>query len=138
MTDRAVYLSVCHHQNTFASFVQSESYVVDQLFIEHPGFIGFVEPVYQECVEIEMTIQVMEFVSQKSLALTYKNHILKQTYIPDLICFDKIIVELKAVRELTDEHRAQVINYLKATGFKLGLLINFGHSPGLQHERFVL
>ena len=99
---------------------------------------GFVEPVYQECVEIEMTIQVMEFVSQKSLALTYKNHILKQTYIPDLICFDKIIVELKAVRELTDEHRAQVINYLKATGFKLGLLINFGHSPGLQHERFVL
>ena len=99
---------------------------------------GFVEPVYQECVEIEMKIQALEFVSQKSLALTYKNHILKQTYIPDLICFDKIIVELKAVRELTDEHRAQVINYLKATGFKLGILVNFGHSPRLQHERFVL
>ncbi len=99
---------------------------------------GFVEPVYQECVEIELTIRKIEYVTQKSLILKYKNHVLKHSYIPDFICFDKIILELKAVRELNDEHRAQVLNYLKATGFKLGLLVNFGHHPGLQHERFVL
>jgi GxxExxY protein len=62
---------------------------------------------------------------------------LRTTFVPDLICFDKIIVELKAVSKLSDEHRSQVINYLKATGFQLGLLVNFGANGGIEIERFV-
>jgi GxxExxY protein len=65
------------------------------------------------------------------LALSYRGRTLKQTYEPDYVCFEKIIVELKAVSALTDEHRAQLLNYLHATGFELGLLVNFGHYPGL-------
>ena len=62
---------------------------------------------------------------------------LKQFYQPDFFCFEKIVVEIKAVKQLNDEHRAQIINYLKSTGVKLGLLVNFGHHPGLEYERFV-
>jgi len=70
--------------------------------------------------------------------LAYKGRPLKQRYTADFICFDKIILELKAVSALADEHRAQVLNYLNATGFKLGLLVNFGHHPKLEYERIVL
>jgi len=98
---------------------------------------GFLEPVYQECIELEFGIQQIPFIAQQQLHLTYKSHPLKSQYIPDAICFDKIIVELKAVKELTDEHRAQVHNYLKPTGYRLGLLVNFGHYPKLQYERIV-
>ena len=63
---------------------------------------------------------------------------IEQTYVPDFVCYDKIIVELKAVTELTDEHRAQVFNYLRATGMQLGLLVNFGHYPDLEYERIAL
>ena len=62
---------------------------------------------------------------------------MKQVYIPDFICFERIIVEIKAVSKLCDEHRAQVHNYLKATGYRLGLLVNFGHHPKLEYERIV-
>ena len=71
------------------------------------------------------------------LALSYRGWILKQTYEPDYVCFEKIIVELKAVSALIDEHRAQLLNYLHATGFELGLLVNFGHYPGLEYERLI-
>jgi len=80
----------------------------------------------------------MPYVASVPLNLTYKGVQLRQRYVPDLICFQKIIVELKAVSELTDEHRAQVHNYLKATGYRLGLLINFGHYPKLEYERIVI
>ena len=99
---------------------------------------GFLEAVYQECLEIELAELSIPFVAQPDIALHYRNRKLKQHYVPDFICFDSIIVELKATRILADEHRAQVINYLNATGYKLGLLINFGHHPGIQHERFIL
>jgi GxxExxY protein len=99
---------------------------------------GFLEAVYQECLEIEFGLQGIVFVPQKSLPLAYKGRPLKQKYIADFICFDKIILELKAVSALVDEHRAQVLNYLNATGFKLGLLVNFGHYPKLEYERLVL
>ena len=99
---------------------------------------GFGEPVYQECLEIELGMQSIPFSAQQRLPLDYKGRRLKQVYVPDLICQEKIIVELKALKELTDEHRAQVYNYLKATGFKLGLLVNFGHYPQLEYERIVL
>jgi GxxExxY protein len=98
---------------------------------------GFLEPFYQECLELEFGLQGIPFIPQKSLALDYKGIALRTKYEPDLICYDRIIVELKAVKELADEHRAQVQNYLRATGFKLGLLINFGHYPGAQIERIV-
>src|SRR5215831_19802718 len=74
---------------------------------------GFLEPVYQECLEIEMRLQGVPFVPQRPLALEYKGTPLQATYEPDFICHDKIVLELKAVTELTDEHRAQVQNYLK-------------------------
>lgn len=96
---------------------------------------GFLEPVYQECLEIELELQGVPFISQKSLTLEYKGRRLKQTYEPDFICYDKIIMEIKAVSQLADEHRAQVINYLNATDHKLGLLVNFGHYPKLEWER---
>lgn len=99
---------------------------------------GFVEPVYQECLEIEMRHCHIPFDSQVEIQLNYRGEILKRRYIPDVFCFGKIIVEIKAVKLLTDEHRAQLLNYLKATGLKLGLLVNFGHHPGLQWERIVL
>lgn len=99
---------------------------------------GFLEPVYQECLEIEFSYQQIPFVAQKPLVLTYRDRPLKQRYEPDFVCWDQIIVEIKAVSELVDEHRAQIMNYLKATGLRLGLLVNFGHYPKLQYERFVL
>ena len=98
---------------------------------------GFLEPVYQECVELELTDQQIPFVAQLQLQLTYKHHQLKSKYIPDAICFGQIVLEIKAVREITDEHRAQVHNYLKATGYRLGIIVNFGHYPKLQYERIV-
>tara|TARA_R110002050_G_scaffold58042_1_gene130695 strand:- start:320 stop:697 length:378 start_codon:yes stop_codon:yes gene_type:complete len=99
---------------------------------------GFLEAVFQECLELELGDQGVPFVAQPPLTLAYKGRPLKQTYTPDFICFDKIIVELKAVSALTDEHRAQVHNYLRATGLRLGLLVNFGHHPKVQSERIVL
>jgi GxxExxY protein len=98
---------------------------------------GFLEPVYQECLEIELRLQAIPFVAQKPLALQYKGCPLRSRYAPDFICFDRIILELKAVTELTDEHRAQIQNYLKATGLKLGLLVNLGHYPKVEVERIV-
>jgi GxxExxY protein len=91
---------------------------------------GFLEPVYQECLGIEFEYQEIPAISKPLLTLSYRGRILKQTYEADYICFEKIIVELKAVSALTDEHRAQQLNYLHATGFELGLLVNFGHYPG--------
>lgn len=98
---------------------------------------GFLEPVYQECLEIEMQMQEIPFVSQQPLRLEYKDRALKKTYEPDFVCFDKVLVEIKAVSALADEHRAQILNYLNATGLEVGLLVNFGHYPKLEYERFV-
>ena len=99
---------------------------------------GFLEPVYQECLEIELGLLTIPFEAQCTLNLAYKGRPLKHVYVPDFICYGKIILELKAVSELANEHRAQVFNYLKATGHRLGLLVNFGHFPQLQYERIVL
>lgn len=98
---------------------------------------GFLESVYQEALELEFQLQEIPFESQSTLRLRYKGHQLKQTYIPDFVCFGKIIVELKAVSKLVPEHHAQAQNYLKATGLRLALLVNFGHYPKLEYERIV-
>ncbi len=99
---------------------------------------GFLEAVYQECMERELKRAGIPFNSQVELILHYKNERLNQTYRPDFVCFGKIIMEIKAVKVLSDEHRAQVHNYLKATGHELGFLVNFGHYPKAQIERIVL
>ena len=98
---------------------------------------GFLEAVYQDCLECEFATRAISYRPQAELLLNYKGRPLKRKYQPDFICYEKIIVEIKAVKEVADEHRAQVHNYLKATGFKLGLLVNFGHFPKLQSERIV-
>lgn len=88
-------------------------------------------------MEIELGLRGVPFVPQKGLALEYKGCPLRSKYEPDFMCYEKIILELKAVTELCDEHRAQVQNYLKATGYRLGLLANFGHYPKMEIERIV-
>jgi GxxExxY protein len=98
---------------------------------------GFLEAVYQECLEIEFGLQSIPFQPQAELTLTYKGRPLKQRYIPDFICFGRVVLEIKAVSKLADEHRAQLHNYLKATGHRVGLLVNFGHYPKAEHERII-
>ena len=98
---------------------------------------GFVEPVYQECLSLEFALQGIPFEAQVDLSIEYKGWPLQQSYRSDFICFGKIIVEIKAVSQLANEHRAQMHNYLKATGLKLGLLVNFGHYPQVEWERII-
>jgi GxxExxY protein len=99
---------------------------------------GFLEAVYQECLEYELSDRNLPYRSQHQLQLRFKNRTLKTGYTPDFVCYEKIIVELKGTSDLTDKHRAQVLNYLKATGLRLGLLVNFGQHGKLQYERIVL
>ncbi|MCL2695088.1 MAG: GxxExxY protein [Clostridiales bacterium] len=96
---------------------------------------GFLEAVYQECLERELSKRQIPFESQKELILHYKGEPLTQRYVPDLICYGKIIVVLKAVKELAPEHQAQLLNYLKASSMELGLLVNFGTYPKVQVNR---
>jgi GxxExxY protein len=99
---------------------------------------GFLENVYQECLCLEFSSRRIPFRALQSMKLEYKGYLLRQTYTPDFICFGSIIVELKAVRALAPEHRAQTVNYLRAAGLRLALLVNFGATPGVQIERFAL
>jgi GxxExxY protein len=99
---------------------------------------GFLEAVYQEALEIELQRQGIPYEREKELKINYDGIELKQTYKADFVCFGKIIVELKAVSNLDDAHRSQVYNYLHATGYRLGLLLNFGCSDELEKERIVL
>ncbi len=98
---------------------------------------GFLEAVYQECLALEFTRRNILFKAQYGLTLQYKGDTLVQVYRPDFICYDLVIVEIKAVKELASEHQAQVHNYLRVTGLKLGLLVNFGHHPQVEIERIV-
>jgi GxxExxY protein len=96
---------------------------------------GFLEAVYQECLEKEFRSRELPFEAQKELLLSYKSQPLSQTYKPDFICYGNIIVELKSVKEIASEHKAQLLNYLKATGLELGLLVNFGAYPKVEIVR---
>jgi GxxExxY protein len=100
--------------------------------------IGFLESVYQECSEKELLARDIPFEAQRLLRLRYKGQILEQTYKADLVCYDRILLEIKAVKGLTGEHRAQVMNYLKGTGLRLGLLVNFGSFPKAAVERIIV
>jgi GxxExxY protein len=87
-------------------------------------------------LKVEFEIQNIPYVYEPSIQLDYKDRVLDQYFKPDFVCYEKIIVELKAVADLNDEHRAQIMNYLNAAKFDLGLLVNFGHYPKLEYERF--
>jgi GxxExxY protein len=98
---------------------------------------GFLEAVYSEALAIELSKKGVPFEMNKELNIQYKDRVLHKRYYADLVVFEKIIIELKAIETLAPEHTAQVLNYLKATKMRLGLLINFGASK-LQYERIIL
>jgi len=98
---------------------------------------GFLEAVYQECLEIEFRCKSIPYEREKGIDIIYKNIKLQKKYIVDYICYNKIVLEIKALNEITGEHEAQILNYLKATKYRLGLLVNFGEQC-LKYKRFVL
>ena len=98
---------------------------------------GFSEPVYQECLEMELADRMIPFEAQKEMPVYYKGRKIKKTYIADLVAHEKIIIELKALDQLTSREEAQVINYLKVSKLELGVLINFG-GPSLEWKRIIL
>jgi len=98
---------------------------------------GFLEHVYQESMELELGLRRIPFESQKVLQIRYKGTVLKKDYCADFVCFGQIIVEIKAMRELTGREEAQLLNYLKATGLRVGVLINFGDPGRLDWKRLV-
>jgi GxxExxY protein len=97
---------------------------------------GFLEPVYQEALEYEFGLQGIPFAAQYPITITYKDKVLEKKYLADFIAFNRIIVEIKALTSFDSSHIAQVLNYLKATKFSLGLLVNFG-SKSLEWKRIV-
>jgi GxxExxY protein len=98
---------------------------------------GFLEAVYQEAMELELTDRHIPFRAQEPLTIRFKTHVLKKRYEPDLICYDQVIVELKALDRLSGTEESQILNYLKATGLRVGLLVNFGSVGKLEWKRFV-
>ena len=98
---------------------------------------GFLENVYQEAMELEVGERGIPAKAPQEIHIKYKEKLLKKFYIADLVCYDKIIVELKAMDRLTLKEEGQLINYLKATEMKVGVLINFGHYPSLEWKRLV-
>ncbi len=126
--------------NDDASLLQQEGYeMMAAAFEVYNGLgAGFLEEVYQESLERELSNRKIEFESQPKIQVFYKQIPLNKTYQADLVVLDKILVELKAIKNLTHDHEAQLINYLKATGKRVGYLVNFGSFPRLQWKRFVL
>ncbi|MFA4945248.1 MAG: GxxExxY protein [Lentisphaeria bacterium] len=118
---------------------QKESYRIIGACMEVHAELGpgFLEPVYQEALAVVLTEKGVPFAREKELPIFFRGKALAKRYIADFVCFDTIIVELKALDCLAGEHEAQVLNYLKATRFKLGLLVNFG-TTSLQQKRLVL
>jgi len=98
---------------------------------------GFLEAVYEEAIKIEFDEREIPFVSEIKMDVYYKGEKLNKFYQADFICYDQIIVEIKAIENLADTHIAQILNYLKATGHRVGLLINFG-TKKLQYKRVIL
>lgn len=99
---------------------------------------GFLEPVYQEALAVEFTNRSIPFEREKPLELYYKQVLLEKKYCPDFVCFGEIILELKVLPKLTNIEAAQLLNYLKITKMKLGILANFGQTPHLEWKRYVL
>ena len=99
---------------------------------------GFLEPVYQEALEIELARRSIPFESQKLLKVEYKGQNLKKEYVADFVCFGQIMIEIKACQGLTNREDGQLINYMKATHMHVGLLINFCSQAKLEWKRYVI
>jgi len=97
---------------------------------------GFLEAIYQEALELELILRKIPFVHQKILPVYYKEYRLNKEYVADLICFDEIIVELKALSKISGKEESQLLNYMTATKTKVGLILNFG-APSLEYKRMV-
>ena len=97
---------------------------------------GFLEAVYQEALEWEFKQQGIPYLREEPLPIYYKGNLLNKQYVADFISYDSIIVELKALSEFSTQHDAQVLNYLKATGNEIGLLVNFG-TTSLEYKRLI-
>lgn len=121
-------------------FLKEEVYKIIGAAIEVHKELGnwFLEAVYQEAFEIELFSRNINFKSQAPLKIKYKNVVLKKEYLADVLCFDNVIVEIKALNKLGGSEESQVLNYLKATGLKVGLLINFGSAGKLEWKKIVL
>ena len=110
---------------------QAESYAIIGAAMEVQNEMGegFLELVYHDALNVELSLRGIPFETEKPIAITYKGQPLERTYKADLVCYDNIVVELKSVETLKAEHTAQLLNYLKATGLPMGILINFGEKP---------
>ncbi len=97
---------------------------------------GFLESVYQEALSLEFSRKNIPYEKEKILDITYKGKTLNKKFIADFVCYNELIVELKAVDHIANEHIAQVLNYLKATGYRVGLIVNFGRTK-LQYKRLI-
>ena len=119
-------------------FYRDESYKIrGALFVVHNELgCGFLERVYQDALEVEFRLRNIPYEREKAIQIVYKGEPLGEPYRADFVCYGKVIVELKSVSEILDVHRAQIINYLKATKMKLGFLVNFGEES-LNVERIV-
>ena len=119
---------------------KEESYLIQGAIFEVYRELGcgFIEAVYQESLAKEFSARNIQFCEQPEITISYKKEVLKQTFHPDFICYDKIILELKALKETNDEFKAQLMNYMKISNLRLGLLVNFGHYPRATVERIIL
>lgn len=128
------------HENEEEILFKKECYLIQGAIFEVYKEIGagFLESVYQECLERELKLRELPFQKQVEIQIEYKGQLLDQFYKADLICFDSIIIELKACKVIEPIHRAQVMNYLKATKLRLGLLVNFNAYPKVEIVRIVL
>lgn len=98
---------------------------------------GFLEAVYHAALKVELTVRQIPFVSEMALPVFYKGQRLNAEYRADLVCYDKVIVELKALEKLSGKEEGQILNYLKATGLRVGVIINFGSRGKLEWRRLV-
>ena len=121
-------------------FFEDETYAIRGAIFEvyREMGCGFLEAIYQECLAREFNSKKIPFVAEQEIQIKYKNKTLLQVYKPDFICYGKILIELKAVSKIRSIHTAQIINYMKATGLKLGLLVNFSAYPKVEIIRLVL
>ena len=99
---------------------------------------GYLEPIYQEAFEVELSRRKIPFEPKRKLTILYKGQPLEKKYVPDLICFDQIVVELKALERLSGVEQSELLNYLKMTRMRVGLLINFGSRVRLEWKRYVM
>lgn len=129
-----------NHENNVDLLYKQECFEIQGAIFEVYKTIGvgFLESIYHECLAIELKKRQIPFESEVQIEFRYKENKLQQYFKADLICYGKIILELKAVKAIEPIHRAQLINYLKVTGLRLGLLINFHSYPKVNIERLIL